>query len=58
MFVMTINRTIGHELFLKQSGLDDDQGIIVVKDICPGCGSKVNVNERECAECGLCFGGE
>jgi len=58
MFRSTIRRTIEHQLFLAETGLDDDQRFIIVNDICPGCGYKLNPKDTECADCGLCFGGE
>jgi hypothetical protein len=58
MFVITIKRTVRHELYLKHSGLDEAGKVIIVKGVCPGCGRKLEMNELECAECGLNFGGE
>jgi predicted amidophosphoribosyltransferase len=45
-------------MFLVETGLDDGERFVIVKDICPGCGNKLKPKETECTECGLCFGGE
>lgn len=58
MFKFVVKRIIGYHLFSTQPGLEDDQKFIMVKDMCPGCGSKLHIKKNECTECGLYLGGE
>lgn len=56
MFKLSVRRTIGHHLFLSETGLESNEPIIIVKDTCPGCGNKIKEGEIECSECSLHFG--